>query len=264
MLGLGWQYRWGCIRLLVLQACCLLTALGALRLLGLGIDLIRWHVGAADQPPRLPFGPVARRHWPPLAQVALIAGLILLLELIRGTLNYIYALSAGYLIHTRIVPDLRSQVYDKLQRLSFRFFDANATGTIINRVTGDVQTVRVFIDGVLIQFVMLVVSLVCYLAYMLSLHVGLTLACLATTPLMWWSTVDLLADGAAAVRPNRELVDRDGAAAGGERFKACRSSRASAASARKSPSSPPTTGPCMDQQQGIFWRVSIFTPTIGY
>jgi ATP-binding cassette subfamily B protein len=143
-----------------------------------------------------------------MAQVALLAGLILLLELIRGTLNYTYVLSAGYLIHTRIVPQLRNRVYDKLQRLSFRFFDANATGSIINRVTSDVQGVRAFIDGVLIQFVLLGVSLVCYLGYMLSLHVGLTLACLATTPIMWLLTVVF----SRMVRPlydrNRDLVDR--------------------------------------------------------
>ena len=62
-------------------------------------------------------------HWRPLAQVAGIAGLIFVLELVRGGLNYVYALSAGYLVHTRIVPELRGRVYDKLQRLSFRFFD---------------------------------------------------------------------------------------------------------------------------------------------
>ena len=51
MLGLGWQYRWGCIRLLLLQVLLLGSALGTLRLTGLGIDLIRWHAGAADRPP---------------------------------------------------------------------------------------------------------------------------------------------------------------------------------------------------------------------
>src|SRR5262249_54530831 len=176
MLGLGWQYREGCIRLLTLQGLLLLTALGTLRLTGLGIDLIRWHVAAVAKPPPLPFG-LALPDWRPLTQVAFIAAMILVLELVRGSLNYVYALSAGYLVHTRIVPDLRGRVYDKLQRLSFRFFDANATGSIINRVTSDVQSVRAFIDGVLIQFVLLLVSLVCYVSYMLSLHVGLTLAC---------------------------------------------------------------------------------------
>jgi len=262
MLALGWQYRWGCLRLLGLQSLLLLTALGALRLLGLGIDLIRWHVGAADQPPSLPLSNVLS-SWPPMGQIALIAGLILVLELIRGTLNYTYALSAGYLVHTRIVPELRAKVYDKLQNLSFRFFDANATGSIINRVTSDVQNVRAFIDGVLIQFVLLAVSLVCYLAYMLSLHVGLTLACLATTPLMWLATVIF----SRLVRPmydkNRELVDRmvlrlaetiQGIQVikgfGREREEIARFAADNQA--------------VMDQQRGIFLRVSLFGPTIGY
>ncbi len=73
----------------------------------------------------------------------------------------------------------------KLQRLSFRFFDANQSGTIINRVTGDVQAVRMFIDGVLIQVVIVCLSLTIFLVYMLQMHVWLTLACLATTPLLW-------------------------------------------------------------------------------
>jgi ATP-binding cassette subfamily B protein len=263
MLSLGWHYRWGCIRLLLLQALLLGTALGTLRLTGLGIDLIRWYAKAADKPPPIPFGLKFPAAWPPLAQVALLAALILVLEVIRGTLNYTYALSAGTLVHTRIVPELRSRVYDKLQQLSFRFFDANATGSIINRVTSDVQSVRAFIDGVLIQFVLLLVSLVCYVAYMLSLHAGLTLACLATTPLMWLVTVIF----SRLVRPmydhNRELVDRvvlrlaesiQGVQVikgfGREREEIARFAVDNRA--------------VRDQQHGIFWKVSIFGPTIGY
>jgi ATP-binding cassette subfamily B protein len=263
MLGLAWQYRWGCIRLLALQGLLLLTAITTLRLTGFGIDLIRWHAGAADRPPAAPLGVMIPAGWSPLAQVSVIAGLILLLELARGSLNYIYALSAGYLVHTRIVPDLRNRVYDKLQRLSFRFFDANATGSIINRVTSDVQSVRAFIDGVMIHFVLLLLSLICYLSYMLSLHVGLTLACLATTPLMWLVTVIF----SRTVRPmydhTRELVDRvvlrlaesiQGVQVikgfGREREEIARFAADNRA--------------VMDQQHGIFWRVSIFGPTIGY
>jgi ATP-binding cassette subfamily B protein len=251
------------MRLLALQGLLLLTAITTLRLTGFGIDLIRWHAGAADRPPAAPMGVMIPTGWRPLAQVSVIAGLILLLELARGSLNYIYALSAGYLVHTRIVPDLRHRVYDKLQRLSFQFFDANATGSIINRVTSDVQSVRAFIDGVLIHFVLLLLSLVCYLAYMLSLHVGLTLACLATTPLMWLVTVIF----SRTVRPmydhTRELVDRvvlrlaesiQGVQVikgfGREREEIARFAADNRA--------------VMDQQHGIFWRVSIFGPTIGY
>ena len=263
MLGLGWQYRWGCVRLLVLQGLLLLTALGALRLLGLGIDLIRWHAKDTDKPPPYPFGLAPPPDWAPLTQVALIAGLILAFELVRGVLNYTYTLSAGYLVHTRIVVDLRDRVYDKMQRLSFRFFDSNATGTIINRVTGDVQAVRAFIDGVLIQFVLLLVSLVCYVAYMVSLHPGLTLACLATTPVMWAVTVIF----SRLVRPmydrNRELVDRvilrlAESVQGVQVIKGF--GREQEEMARFAEDNRAVT----DQQRGIFWRVSLFGPTIGY
>src|SRR5687768_11470685 len=111
MLGLGWRYRWGCLRLLALQALLLCTTLSCLGLTGLGIDLIRYFVANDPQlPTPYPFGIVPRSDWSPMSQVAILAGLVLALELTRGVLNYAYALSAGYLIHTRIVVDLRLQV----------------------------------------------------------------------------------------------------------------------------------------------------------
>jgi ABC-type multidrug transport system fused ATPase/permease subunit len=264
MLGLFWRYRWGCIRLVVLQSAILYTSVAALQWTGLGIDLIHHHVAASQaQPPAYPFGLAPPDRWPPLAKVALIAAVVLCLSLVRGSLNYLNALLSGHLIHTRIVVDLRNQVYDKLQRLSFTFFDQNATGSIINRVTSDAQSVRAFIDGVMIQFVILLLSLALFTAYMLSLHVGLTLACLATTPLMWLVTVIF----SRLVRPmydrNRELVDRvilrlaesiQGVQVikgfGRENEEIDRFAR--------------DNRQVKDQQQGIFWRVSLFVPTIGY
>ena len=65
--------------------------------------------------------------------------------------------------------ELRGDVYDKLQRLSFRFYDANTTGSIITRVTGDVQAVRMFVDQVLMQSVIMGISLTVYVIYMVSL-----------------------------------------------------------------------------------------------
>src|SRR5688500_20216135 len=121
MLSVAWKYRWGCIRLLLLQAVLLFMTITALRLAGLGIDVIR-HYAEPDKapPPPYPWGLAPPDAWPPLAKVAAIAATILALDLCRGILNYTYVLSSGTLIHTRIVVDLRDRVYDKLQRLSFR------------------------------------------------------------------------------------------------------------------------------------------------
>src|SRR6185295_20071887 len=100
-------------------------------------------------------------------------------------LNYTSAVSVNLLVHQRLVLDLRAEVYDKLQRLSFRFFDANNTSSIITRLTSDAQSVRMFVDQVLIQSVIMVISLTVYVVYMANLSPPLTLACLATTPLLW-------------------------------------------------------------------------------
>src|SRR6516162_7517392 len=207
MLALSWRYRWGCLRLLALQGLLLWTALAALDLSGVGIDAVLFHAKAAARPAVYPFGFTPPTDWSPLAEVAAIAVAILLLAVVRGALNYAYAVDSGKLIHERIVVDLRSQVYDKMQRLSFRFFDANSTGAIINRVASDVQSVRAFVDGVMIQLVILVLSLVCYLVYMVRIDPGLTLACLATTPLLWIVTVVFSRLVRPAYDRTRELVD---------------------------------------------------------
>jgi ATP-binding cassette subfamily B protein len=265
LLGLAWRYRWGCIQLLLFQGIVLGLAILALRMVGFGIDLIRYHAEGRIAEPLLPWGS-RLPGWPsmaPMERLALVAFMILAIELMRASLNSYYIRSAGRLVHAGIVVDLRSLVYQKLQRLSFRFFDANATGSIINRVTGDVQSVRAFIDGVLIQLVILFVSLVCYVGYMSSIHAGLTLACLATTPLLWFLTATF----SRLVRPqydkHRENVDQiilrlAENIQGIHVVKGFGREREEIAKFREG------NDAVRDQQQGIFWTVSLFTPVIGF
>ena len=116
-------------------------------------------------------------------------------------------MAVGRLVHIDIVLKLRAQVYEKMQRLSFRFFDQTASGTLINRVTGDVQAVRSFIDQVIIQIFIMVVSLGVYLVYMLNMHVTLTLVCLATTPVLWVLSATFSKLLHPAYLKSRELLD---------------------------------------------------------
>ena len=84
------------------------------------------------------------------------------------------------------MPDLRKRVFSRMARLSFRFFDENASGSIINRLTGDVQLVRSFIDGALLPLGVVVMSLAISVAYMLRAHPLLTAACFAPAPVIWF------------------------------------------------------------------------------
>ncbi|WP_437780968.1 ABC transporter ATP-binding protein [Sorangium sp. So ce1097] len=210
LLELTWAYRGRVARVLGYQVVLLSLGLAGLGLTGLAIDILRHRLDPSVPAPALPLGlgrlvDVERE---PMFAVASIGGAILAMAAARAVLNYGYALSVGHLVHMEIVPDLRARVYDKLQRLSFRFFDANSSGSLINRVTSDVQLVRSFVDGVLLQSVIMVLSLGVYVAYMLRAHVLLTLACLAPTPLLWIASTLFARWVRPAYLQNRELVDR--------------------------------------------------------
>lgn len=262
LFGLAWRYRAHCCQVLGLQLLLLLMGIGGLSFTGLGIDYIRHKMdhtpmGANALHVALPM------TWAPLPVLGLLAGLILALALGRAGLNYVLALSVNRLVQQRLVVDLRGEVYDKLQRLSFRFFDANSTGSIITRVTGDVQSVRMFVDQVLIQSVIMAVSLTVYLIYMASLSPTLTLACLATTPLMVIMSMWFSRKIQPAYAHNRTLVETmvqilaeslQGIAVT-KGFGREAEARAKFFTANQA---------CYDQQRGIFWRLSLFTPAVGF
>ena len=210
-----------------------------------------------------PFGWQPPVGWAPVTVVASIGGAILVFAAIRAMLNFYFTIALNDLTQSRIVVDLRAAVYDKLQRLSFRFFDDNATGAIINRVTGDVQAVRSFVDGVVIQIIIMALSLSVYLIYMLSLHVKLTLACLATTPLLWL----IAAHYSRVLQPeylrNRELMDsmiRKLA----EYIQGIAVIKGFAREPEVTADFQTANRAVRDQQQKIFWNISLFTPGISF
>ena len=132
---------------------------------------------------RWPLGPAPPAAWSPLQVVAALAGAIVLAAVVNTFLRYGAAVAATALSQ-RVLIQLRSDVYDKLQRLSFRFYDAADSGSLINRAASDVNAVRAFVDGVIVKILTVLLSLTAYLLYMLWIHAPLTLACLAT-PLLW-------------------------------------------------------------------------------
>ncbi|MBV8881154.1 MAG: ABC transporter ATP-binding protein, partial [Planctomycetaceae bacterium] len=99
--------------------------------------------------------------------------------LIRATLSYAYNMVTSRLTQGEIVPDLRQRLYARLQHLSFSFFDHHGSHSIFNRVTGDVQSTRLFVDGVLLQGTETTLTLLVYALFMWRIHPALTAACLS-------------------------------------------------------------------------------------
>ncbi|MBA3708850.1 MAG: ABC transporter ATP-binding protein [Planctomycetes bacterium] len=260
LLALSWAYRARCVLVLALQIALLVLGLAGLSFIGVGIDFINHELGKALRAPRWPFGLRPPLAWSHLEVTFAIGIGVLAMAAVRNIINYFNAIAVARLIQ-EIIISLRSQVYDKLQRLSFRFFDANASGSLINRVTGDVQSVRMFVDGVLMQSVIMMLSLAVYLAYMLSLHPVLAMTCLMPVPLLYLATSSFSRWVRPAYAANREHYDTMVLALS-EGVQGMQVTKAFTREAEERAKFAAVNATVLKQQHNIFWRVSLFTPTV--
>lgn len=207
LLGLTWQYRSACLAVFVLQVALLALALGGLSLTGLCVDVLRHALDATAPEPRWPLGLEPPADWSITTRLYAIGALVLFMGVVYAGLSYVNGIQNGRVQHLKLVPELRARVFDKLQRLSFPFYDQNGSASIINRVTSDVQAARSFVDGVMLQGGILVLTLAVYAVFMLRADVGLTVACLGATPLIWLLTRRFSDWAQSAYQKTRDLVD---------------------------------------------------------
>jgi ATP-binding cassette subfamily B protein len=208
LLSLAWQFRWDCLLSLVLGLVLLLLALVGLQLLGVVVDVIRHALDPKQRAPVYPYGWTPPPAWDPLQIVTALSLAIIAQAVLRAWLTYQYNMVTARLTQGKIVPDLRDRLYARLQRLSFRFFDAHGSSSIFNRVTGDVQNTRLFVDGVVLQGINMVLSLVAYFIFMWRIHAGLTVACLSVALPLWWVTQYYSNRLRPAYLKNRDLFDQ--------------------------------------------------------
>ncbi len=84
-----------------------------------------------------------------------------------------------------ILLNLRSQLFDHLQRLSVRFFDRNEVGRIMSRVQNDVGELGDFLDSGAFWVVGEIVSLVAIIFALFAMNFNLALLTLSVVPLLF-------------------------------------------------------------------------------
>jgi ATP-binding cassette subfamily B protein len=259
LLMLAWRFRRDCLVSLALSVVLLLLGLAGLQLLGLVIDIIRHALDPAQQAPAYPFGWRPPKAWSPLGIVGALSLAIVVQALLRAGLTYCYNMVTARLTQGEIVPELRAQLYAKLQRLSFSFFDLHGSNSIFNRVTADVQNTRLFVDGVLLQGLTMILTLGAYAIFMWQIHPGLTVACLGVSIPLWW--VAQVYSG--RLRPgylrNRELSDQM-VLRFSETVKGMQTVKGFAAERHQTRRFEEANDEVSSQQRLIFWDLSVFTP----
>ncbi|MBV9210000.1 MAG: ABC transporter ATP-binding protein, partial [Acidobacteria bacterium] len=88
----------------------------------------------------------------------------------------------------RVMYDLRSELYDKLQNQEVRYYDRNPVGRIMTRLTSDVDALNELFTSGVIDVLGDVVMIFAIVAVMLLMSWQLTLVTLITVPLLFAAT----------------------------------------------------------------------------
>ena len=109
--------------------------------------------------------------------------LLLGVALVGGVSNFLYAFWAQS-VSQSVAFDLRNDVFGKLQRLSFSYYDQQQTGQLVTRATSDVENARLFVGEGLLQIFAALLTLVGTLVIMFVTSWRLALAALALMPVI--------------------------------------------------------------------------------
>ncbi|MEQ8675843.1 MAG: ABC transporter ATP-binding protein [Aggregatilineales bacterium] len=107
---------------------------------------------------------------------------IILFSIARGLFSFLQT----YMAETTsqgLAFDMRNQIFSKLQRLSFSYYDQNQTGQLMIRATDDVEKVRLFIAQGLILTVQAFLLLFATLIILFATNWRLTIVILPILPL---------------------------------------------------------------------------------
>ncbi len=116
------------------------------------------------------------------ALIAIALGLIgvyVVQYVIGGIRSYMLRISGD-----RIVASLRNDVYEKAQHLPMRFYDKTSTGSVINRISGDTNTLREFMLRITQEVVVEFFRMIGIVVIMLVMDWRLTVYALFPVPIV--------------------------------------------------------------------------------
>jgi subfamily B ATP-binding cassette protein MsbA len=109
--------------------------------------------------------------------------LLILLFSIRGIMNFISGVAFEW-VAGKVVLDLRKMMIERILTMGTAYFDAHATGTLISKVTFNVNQVTMAATKVLTTLVKDTIVIIGLLVYMLYLNWLLTLAVFLAMPII--------------------------------------------------------------------------------
>lgn len=116
---------------------------------------------------------------------------LLFIGLVKMALIYSVGVAASFLqarimikVSQNTLKRIRNDLFQKLQKLSVRYYDTNTTGDIMSRFTNDVDNIGQMFDSTILQMFSGILTLVGSLVLMFATNVPLAVVTLLLTPVM--------------------------------------------------------------------------------
>ena len=119
-------------------------------------------------------------------QLALLAIVYLTITVLVFVFQYLQALVTTWL-GQRVMYDLRTQIFRKLQELDLRFYDRNPVGRLMTRITSDVETLNELFSSGLVTVFGDLFMLFFIVAAMLQMDADLALVTFSVLPFVAWA-----------------------------------------------------------------------------
>lgn len=167
-------YRRELIPVIIMMVIGTLTKLGVPLLIYYGID----HVISPEK------GTGAESHLWLLGAIMLV---LYMLQFVAAR----FRIKNTNIIGQKVLYDLRTHLFTHIQKLSFRFYDKRPAGSVLVRVTNDVNALQdLFTNGV-VNLLMDIIQLIGIVVILLAINVKLGLAVMITVPIMFFISTSL-------------------------------------------------------------------------
>ncbi|MCP4543996.1 MAG: ABC transporter ATP-binding protein [Chloroflexi bacterium] len=138
-------------------------------------------------------------------------GLTRTMLLLLGTYLLSWATTAGqfYLMTVtgqRVLLYMRTEIFDRIQTLSLKFFDKHEAGDLMSRLVNDTQVINQVFGGGIVRLASMSLTLIGIIASMISLNWHLALASFAILPVMFLATTVFSKRARVAYRRTRETI----------------------------------------------------------
>ncbi|UKS30528.1 ABC transporter ATP-binding protein/permease [Paenibacillus sp. HWE-109] len=128
---------------------------------------------------------IAKKQFELVPKLALV---VVLVVSMKGIFQFLHGLCGGRL-GNRVAYHLRNALYNKLQYLSFQYYDQARTGDLMSRMTADLEGIRQFIGFGFAQLLNVVLMLVFGMGMMFSINWKLALLTMITMPFLAFTAI---------------------------------------------------------------------------